>query len=541
MQQYKLFFADLHFHTHYSDNRDRASIEQMLQEGKKHGISILGIADHNHAFDYRKWMLQREEAAVLQGRYPDLLILHSCEITFLLGHFLVLEPESIHGTIAEGYQFLYRNSELIKVIAHPDPSKDEWHERIIPSVSAIEVINGSIFCKSKKAGLLFTSALDVPFIQMYSKYLSLGYPVAAIGNSDSHNLAEMGSALTGIWLKDPLRKADVLQAIRERRTFATTDPGIRILTRLDRERNEYSWDIEWNPLDSAVSKDYAVEVFNRGRKMAHTSGNGRVATEEQGLYWTAALNREAIVVSSPLYGSGLKEMPTRIQTIVKDRELFEDRKLFKRSYRDMWWLRLHQDSAPPLHFFKKKGSVEIEVLSRTHDPRITDADGLRVESQVMGPVNERIVIAKSCDPPCFDEFYLWLERNEIHEYMFLNIDYKKKGGLFIFDALIVPAKMVFRKNFRQRYRKELSRIKSLIDRSTRFQLHVRTVPKFIVRIKLDQHPFPLQVEAGTTSLKSLLLWIENELDEESLSRFWDGKVVPIDDNEPEQRIFQIFV
>jgi len=144
LQQYKLFFADLHFHTHYSDNRDRASIEQMLQEGKKHGISILGIADHNHAFDYRKWMLQREEAAVLQGRYPDLLILHSCEITFLLGHFLVLEPESIHGTIAEGYQFLYRNSELIKVIAHPDPSKDEWHERIIPSVSAIEVINGSI-------------------------------------------------------------------------------------------------------------------------------------------------------------------------------------------------------------------------------------------------------------------------------------------------------------------------------------------------------------------------------------------------------------
>ena len=50
-----VYFADLHFHTHYSDNRDYASIEKMMLEGLKHSISVFGIADHNHSLDSKKW------------------------------------------------------------------------------------------------------------------------------------------------------------------------------------------------------------------------------------------------------------------------------------------------------------------------------------------------------------------------------------------------------------------------------------------------------------------------------------------------------
>ena len=39
-QKYKLYFADLHFHTNYSDNRDRASIENMILGGRKYTIFL---------------------------------------------------------------------------------------------------------------------------------------------------------------------------------------------------------------------------------------------------------------------------------------------------------------------------------------------------------------------------------------------------------------------------------------------------------------------------------------------------------------------
>ena len=49
-------------------------------------------------------------------------------------------------------QFLYETPDAIKIINHPNPETDEWHRRIIPSACGIEVVNGAIFLKAKKAG-----------------------------------------------------------------------------------------------------------------------------------------------------------------------------------------------------------------------------------------------------------------------------------------------------------------------------------------------------------------------------------------------------
>ena len=108
--------GDLHFHTRYSDNRDRASVEEMVAAGAKRGIAIFGTGDHNHNLDREKWRRQREETGAARARFPALLILNNCEVTFRMGHFLVVDPGTIEGTIAEGYGFLYRGGGKARII-----------------------------------------------------------------------------------------------------------------------------------------------------------------------------------------------------------------------------------------------------------------------------------------------------------------------------------------------------------------------------------------------------------------------------------------
>lgn len=163
----------------------------MLLEGRKHGVSILGVGDHNHNLDIVKWRKIKAESTRLRRRYPRVVVMENCEITFLLGHLLVLRPHRITGTIREGYEFLYRNRDCLKILAHPNPDTDEWHERFVPDAAGIEVINGSVLQKARDKGLSLNTILDIPMVQLYARYLSLGYPVAAIGNSDAHQLSEM--------------------------------------------------------------------------------------------------------------------------------------------------------------------------------------------------------------------------------------------------------------------------------------------------------------------------------------------------------------
>ncbi len=509
----------------------------MILEGRKYDITIFGIGDHNHNLDIKKWKQQLKEAEDLRKKYPSFLIYNNCEITFLVGHFLVLEPGLITGTIQEGYKFLYNNHDIIKIINHPNPATDEWHKRIIPSVSAIEVVNGAVFREAKRAGYRFTSAMDIPLIQMYAKYLSLDYPVAAIGNSDAHELADMGSGMTGLWLQDPPDNAGVLQAVRDRRAFATTDPGICIRCELDQQRGEYSWEVEWNPVNPAAAKKFRVEVYNRDKKLDTTDGSGQIDAQEEGLYWVAAFNDEAIEVSSPLYKYDEKEKSDSSR-----KKIIKADDLVKMSLKDMQWLSLHEKASLDLSTLRREGAAEIELLSSKSSPEIIDADGNRVGYKVVNPGKERIVIDKRCDPPCFDEFFLWLERNEIHECMFWEIDYKKINDLFIFDGILVPAKMVFRKGFCNRYRKELSRIKGLITPKTKFRLYVRTLFKMTIQINLDDHPFPMKIENhNNTNLNSLLLFIDQDVDYPEFSQFINTESMDNTEYDNKQKIYQVFL
>ena len=438
---YKICFADLHFHTNYSDNRDRATIEDMLLKGSKYSISIFGTADHNHNLDIKKWEAQVEETKKLQSKYPNYLLMNNCEITFLLGHFVVVNPPIITGTIKEGYEFLYTNSNIIKILAHPNPGTDEWHTRIIPYISGIEVVNGSVFKKAVKSGYKFKRALDIPMLRSYSEYIAMGYPVAAIGNSDAHELSKMGSGMTGLYLPVKFSETDVFKAIKNQKTFATTDPGIRLESSMDDSRNEFSWKISWSPERSDTAAKYTVELYNRSSRVVVSKNSGKVKVEKGGIYWAAVFNRENIAVSSPLgckkkeeknhsfgqtdfWKGGLNDINLwkagfEKASPIKGQGKYTLETRLKNTLKDIYWLELHKNPLFNFSPIKKTGKAEIEIYSHSKEPLINDALGKKVKYNLLEPVEYRTIIDKQCNNPCFDEFYIWLERNEIHEYIFI--------------------------------------------------------------------------------------------------------------------------
>jgi DNA polymerase (family X) len=79
--------GDLHMHTTFSDGRD--SVEAMVETCRALGYEYLAITDHSpHSAASRNLTAdsvkrQAEEIAALRERYPDVTILHGCEVDIL--------------------------------------------------------------------------------------------------------------------------------------------------------------------------------------------------------------------------------------------------------------------------------------------------------------------------------------------------------------------------------------------------------------------------------------------------------------------------
>jgi hypothetical protein len=504
----------------------------MMLEGQKRGISIFGIGDHNHNLDIEKWKNIKRDTFRLAKRYPHLIVIANCEITFLLGHLLVLVPRKITGTIREGYDFLYSNNTSIKLLAHPNPTTDEWHERFVPGAAGIEVINGAVLRQAREKGATVADILDIPMVRLYARYLSLGYPLAAIGNSDAHELAEMGTGLTGMQLPAPLKLTDVLTAIRRRETFAATDPGIRLDWSI--RENTFSWQVDWNPCNPLIPKEHSIEIYCGERKVqtARSAGSLEIRTDE--LYWLCAFNNTAYAVSSPVrrkrtggsQNTGHRTVPAE---------------LLRKPLKDLSYQGLRYSPRPDVTPTKLRGSFTIEVLSKNREPLVIDARGRLVRFEVIEPARERVVIDKSCGSPCFDEFFLWLKRNEIHEYGFLELEYHWEEDLFRLKARIVPAIMVMIRDFGSWHRADADHIRKRVTQSTRFELDVRTLFKSTLSLQLEDHSFPLRLTVPEESVQNLLLWRDDYPTDRALARYKDGRNILLPDLTRGDRILQIFV
>lgn len=131
--------GDLHMHTDFSDGRD--TVEAMVQACRGLGYKYIAITDHSpHSAASRNLSAgsiarQAEEIARLREQYPDIAILHGCEVDILPDGRLdfpdrILEPldivlASLHERAGQSGEHLLRRYSaamkhpLVTLITHP--------------------------------------------------------------------------------------------------------------------------------------------------------------------------------------------------------------------------------------------------------------------------------------------------------------------------------------------------------------------------------------------------------------------------------------
>ena len=157
--------GDLHMHTSWSDGRD--SVEMMVSACQELGYEYMAITDHSPRAMASRTLTtdgiarQAEEIAGLRERYPDVQILHGCEVDILpdgrldfsdriLQRFDIVLA-SLHDDAGHGPQDLERRylaamkHPLVSVITHPT-------NRLIPHRRGYDLDYDRIFEAAAESG-----------------------------------------------------------------------------------------------------------------------------------------------------------------------------------------------------------------------------------------------------------------------------------------------------------------------------------------------------------------------------------------------------
>ncbi len=159
--------GDLHLHTDYSDGRD--GIEAMVQGCVALGYEYLAITDHSQRSSAIRSLTidavrrQAEEIAALRERYPQITILHGCEVDIMPDERLdfsdrVLERfdivlASLHDRADQDPDLLMRRylaamrHPLVTLITHPS-------NRLVPGRAGYDLDYDQFFAAAVETGTM---------------------------------------------------------------------------------------------------------------------------------------------------------------------------------------------------------------------------------------------------------------------------------------------------------------------------------------------------------------------------------------------------
>lgn len=203
--------GDLHMHTNYSDGRD--GIEAMVQTCLVLGYEYLAITDHSPSSAASRNLTvdsvsqQAEEIAAIRERYPQITILHGCEVDILPDERLdfsdrVLERfdivlASLHDRAGQPPDQLMRrylaamHHPLVNVITHPS-------NRLVPNRDGYELDYERLFAAAVETGTVVEidgapSHLDLD--GTLARRAMLAGAMLAV-DSDSHRADMLGRQMT---------------------------------------------------------------------------------------------------------------------------------------------------------------------------------------------------------------------------------------------------------------------------------------------------------------------------------------------------------
>lgn len=270
---YPLYFGLLHAHTDLSDGL--GSVEEAFSfASEAEGLDFFAVTDHSNSFDDAGWAAGRAAAEAVTTQ--EFLGLFGYEMTWQetkrMGHIVTFGTDDFLSRDREDfsnpsiglenyYRALTQLPDSVSMFCHPGEYFGDFHtfghyrweyDRQIP---LLEVISGR----------------DGSFYPAYTRALDAGWHVAPCANQNTHDGVWLdGSGVRTVVLAEALTRTSFLEALRQRRVYATEDADLHISFDLDGEimgsilpradRPEITLQA-WDPTDSAIG---VIEVITEG-------------------------------------------------------------------------------------------------------------------------------------------------------------------------------------------------------------------------------------------------------------------------------------
>lgn len=227
----KAYWGHLHAHTTYSDGAGPP--HYALAKARAAGLHFYGITDHAWWLNENEWLktLPQVEAATVPGEF---IALRGLEWTHdAVGHInlfntnvLVSHENPLFSDLSGLYNWLAANPQVIAQFNHPDPKYGGTFADFAYHPAAAQVM----FLQEIGNHAQTYTTYEPSFVQSNT----VGWRVAPANNGDTHS-ALWGTdtqARTGI-IAPELTTNALLEAMRQRRVFATEDSNLAVALRVD--------------------------------------------------------------------------------------------------------------------------------------------------------------------------------------------------------------------------------------------------------------------------------------------------------------------
>jgi len=225
-----IFFGNLHSHTRYSDGKGTPA--EALTWARDFGFDFYAITDHAELLTKWQWK-DTEKQVNLFNKPGEFVAIRGFEWSHpIRGHINVFNTSSSHGffrywSLRSFYKWI-RSQNAIGMWNHP--GRTAWpgdfnrlkiyDSRNIPHMALMETGNG---------GNGNNSGLYEPY---YILALDKGWKPGAANNLDNHSLG--GNSHRTAVVAQELTRESILEAIRERKTYGTDDPNLKLIFSCDR-------------------------------------------------------------------------------------------------------------------------------------------------------------------------------------------------------------------------------------------------------------------------------------------------------------------
>ena len=216
---YRVFFGDLHDHTHFSDGQ--GTPEQAWAQAAAGGADFMAVTDHREGLNATEWA--RTQTAADAATSPAFVAIPAFEVKPAMGHLNVygtseLPPIGLNG--AALYDWIAAQGALGEW-NHPTRNSDDfsgyahWSATRDAAIALLEVVNHG-------SGFLYPD-----FESSYVRALDKGWHVMPAANGDIHDASWItGNNERTALLATALTHEALYEAMRARRGYATKLGGL---------------------------------------------------------------------------------------------------------------------------------------------------------------------------------------------------------------------------------------------------------------------------------------------------------------------------